>query len=167
MTGSRGTRLLAAITALLAAWPQLSSAAELDMKVAPLISRNPSGPCPASLSLIETLQPYREGSFGINGRAPLGAIATGWRLTSRDAFSAIWTATLRPAWRRCIASAGISQRDSKPEQGPSYLRLRFSDGQAQLILDMTGLRDPNNFTPIIQSAAVRQGQPVWSWSGSD
>lgn len=162
-----GFRWLVAITALLTTEPQLSHADSLQLKVAPLISQSPSGPCPDSLILIETLQPYREGSYGVNGRAPLEAIATGWRLAGRDAFSATWTGPLRSPWRRCIASAGISRREDKPEQGPSYLRLRFSDGQAQLILDMTGLRDPNNYTPAIQSVGVRQGQPVWSWSGSD
>jgi hypothetical protein len=103
----------------------------------------------------------------VEGRAPLQAIATGWRLAGRDAFSATWVGTLRPALRRCTASAGMVRRDNAPQQGHSYLRLRFKDGQAQLILDMTGLRDPNNYTPVIQSAGLKQGQPAWSWAGSD
>jgi hypothetical protein len=167
MFGHGGYRWLAASKALLAAEPQISRAKSLELKVAPLIRHIPSGPCSNSLTLIETLQPYREGSYGVNGRAPLEAIATGWRLAGRDAFSATWTGTLRPALRHCFASAGISRRQDKPEQGPSYLRLRFSDGQAQLILDMTGLRNPNNHTPLTQSTGVRRGQPVWSWCGSD
>ena len=51
--------------------------------------------------------------------------------------------------------------------GHSYLRLRFSEGRQQLILDMSRLRDPNGYTPTILRAAVRRGQPLWSWSGSD
>lgn len=162
-----GFKLLAALTALLAAGSQSSRADSLELKVAPLISNIPSGPCPDSLTLIETLLPYREGSYGIHGWAPLEAIASGWRLAGQDAFSATWTGSLRPAWRRCIASAGITRRDERPEQGPSYLRLRFHAGQAQLILDMTGLRDPNGYTPVILSTGLKQGQPAWSWGGSD
>ncbi|MEB3360915.1 MAG: hypothetical protein VKI42_02190 [Synechococcaceae cyanobacterium] len=167
MSRPRRSRRLATIAALLSWWPLHGHAGSLELKVAPLISRIPSGTCPDSLTLIETLQPYREGSYGVDGRAPLEAIATGWRLAARDAFSATWVGSLRPALRRCTASAGMTRRDNAPQQGHSYLRLRFSDGQAQLILDMTGLRDPNNYTPVIQSAGIKQGQPVWSWAGSD
>jgi len=52
-------------------------------------------------------------------------------------------------------------------QDHPYLRLRFSGGQVQLILDMTGQRDPNDYTPAILSAGLSQGLPVWSWGGSD
>lgn len=151
----------------LAGWPLAGRAGSLELTVAPLISRTPGGPCPTTLTLIETLQPYREGSYGVEGRAPLGAIATGWRLSGRDAFSATWVGTLGPLYRRCLASAGIARMDNAPFRDPSHLRMRFWDGQAQLILDMTGRRDPNGYTPAILSAGVRQGLPVWSWGGSD
>ena len=159
--------LFAASAALLAGWPLAAQAATFELKVAPLHSRTPSGPCPQTVSLIETLQPYREGSYGVNGRAPLAAIATGWRLASRDAFSATWTAPLRPAYQRCTASAGIVRADNTPFKEHSYLRLRFSGGQVQLILDMTGMRDPNDYTTAILSAGISQGLPVWSWGGAD
>lgn len=159
--------LIAASAAVLAGWPLVTQAASFELKVAPLHSRTPSGPCPETLSLVETLQPYREGSYGVNGRAPLGSIATDWRVESRDAFSVIWSGTLRPAYRRCTAAAGIVRADKAPFREHSYLRLRFSGGQVQLILDMTGMRDPNNYTTAILSAGISGGLPVWSWGGSD
>lgn len=159
---------MAAVVALVTGgWPQAGLAGTLEMKVAPLLSRTPSGPCPQTLSLVETLQPYREGSYGMNGRAPLAAIATGWRVASRDALSVTWIGILRPAYQRCMASAGIVRADNAPFRDHSYLRLRLSGGQVQLILDMTGLRDPNGYTPVILGAGLRQGLPEWSWGGSD
>ena len=157
----------ASLAALLALAPPASRAAELELKVAPVLSRTPSGPCPQTLTVRETPQPYREGSYGLDGRAALGGIATGWRLASRDGFSATWVGSLKAPYRRCMASAGIVRADNAPYRDHAYVRLRFSGGQAQLILDMTGLRDPNNHTPVILSAGLRQGLPEWSWGGSD
>jgi len=57
--------------------------------------------------------------------------------------------------------------DNEPFREPSHLRLRFRNGTVELILDMTGRRDPNGYTPAILRATVSQGQPVWTWSGSD
>lgn len=158
---------LALLAALLAGWPQAGWAGALVLQVAPLHSRTPTGPCLSTLSLEETPQPYREGSYSVDGRAALETVATGWRLTGRDAFSATWQATLLPAYRRCLAAAGIVRFDNEPFREQSHLRLRFRDGTVQLILDMTGRRDPNGYTPAILRAGVSQGQPVWTWSGSD
>jgi len=158
---------LVALAVVSAGWPQAGRAGSLELKVAPLLSRTPSGPCPTSLSLSETLQPYREGSYGVQGQAALGSIASGWRLASRDVFSATWAGTLRAPYQRCMASAGIVRADNIGDQDHPYLRLRFNGGQVQLILDMTGRRDPNGYTPAILSAGLSQGLPVWSWGGSD
>lgn len=159
--------LLSASSAWVVCWGASSPAASLDLQVAPLLSRTPSGVCPQSLTLFETFQPYREGSYGVNGRAPLAAIASGWHVSSRDLFSVIWSADLRPAYRGCTASAGIVRLDDRAHREHSYLRMRFLSGRVQLILDMTGLRDPNGYTPSILSAGLNQGLPVWSWGGSD
>lgn len=139
----------------------------LVFQVAPLLSRSPGGACPTSLSLEQTRQPYREGSYAIDGRADLAGIASGWRLASRDPFSATWEASLLPAFRGCRAAAGIVRVNNEPSADHPYLRMRFSEGRLQLILDMTGLRDPNGYTTTLLRAAVRQGQPVWTWGGSD
>lgn len=164
---SRLRAVLASLLPPLACWAGTGHAGSLELQVAPLISRTPGGPCPQTLTLIETLQPYREGSYGVNGRAPLEALASNWQVASRDPFSVTWVGTLRPAYRRCQASAGIVRADNQPYREHSYLRLRLLGGQAQLILDMSGRRDPNNYTPVILSAGISQGQPVWSWGGSD
>jgi len=50
--------------ALLWLQPGASLAGPRTLQVAPLISRSPGGPCPANVTLLETLQPYREGSYG-------------------------------------------------------------------------------------------------------
>ena len=152
---------------LLACGSAPARAESLELTVAPLLSRTPGGPCPKTLTLIERHQPYREGSYGIEGRAPLQGIATGWRLLNRDPFSATWAADLLPAWKHCQAAAGISRSGSEPYREHSYLRLRFFGGQVRLMLDMGGLRDPNGYTPAILSAGLRQGAPVWSWGGTD
>lgn len=167
MSRSRPAAALATLAALLALWPLAGRAGSFELKVAPLPSRTPSGPCPPTITLNEALQPYREGSYGLDGRAALGSIASGWRLAGRDGFSATWVGQLRAPWQRCLATAGIAQADNAPFRDHSYLRLRFSGGQAQLILDMTGLRDPNGYTPVILNAGLQQGLPVWSWGGSD
>lgn len=167
----RATAALSALcatgVAVLPGLPQAARAGGLVLQVAPLHSRTPAGPCPTTITLVEVLQPYREGSYGVDGQAALGDIATDWTLAGRDAFSVTWRARLRPAWRRCVASAGIVRFADEPFRDHSYLRLRFSDGMVQLILDMTGRRDPNGYTPAILRAAVSEGQPVWSWGGSD
>lgn len=165
--GALAATLAAGGAALLALWPQVGLAGALELKVAPLISRTPGGPCPQTIAVSETLQPYREGSYGLDGRAALGSVATGWRLSGRDGFSATWVGALKAPFQRCLATAGIARADNVPFRDHSYLRLRFSGGQAQLILDMTGLRDPNGYTPVILNAGVSQGLPVWSWGGSD
>lgn len=156
-----------ALLALSLAAPAAAQAGSRTLQVAPLISRSPSGPCPPSVRLEESHQPYREGSYELVGRASVPEIARGWRLESRDAFSATWVAPLQPAYQRCRAAAGLVRVDNEPVREHAYLRLRFDGGQLRLILDMTGLRDPNGYTPSILSAEVRQGVPVWRWGGSD
>jgi hypothetical protein len=123
--------------------------------------------CPDTLTVTETLQPYREGSYGIDGRADLTAIATDGAIASSDPFSVTWVGTLQPQYRDCQAAAGMVSIDGEDYQGHSYLRLRLTEGKVYLILDMTGLRDPNNYTTVIINQGVDHGQPTWSWGGSD
>jgi len=134
-------------------------AAPLPLRLAPLLQRDGlNRPCPTGVTVSETLQPQREGSYGSDGEAPLATITSGWRLDRRDAFSASWTAQVVPAYASCRAGAAI-------EGG--YVQLRLWDGRARLTLEMTGLRDPNGYLPQITRAAVSGDRPVWSWAGSD
>jgi hypothetical protein len=35
------------------------------------------------------------------------------------------------------------------------------------VLDMTGLQDANQFTPVILFKGMKQGNPRWTWGGTD
>jgi hypothetical protein len=94
-------------------------------------------------------------------------IATDIRLVGSDDFSATWVATLKPDYAECHGSAGISVLDGEPYGGHSYLRLQFAAGQVTAILDMTGWSDANGFTAVILYQGLREGNPRWTWGGTD
>lgn len=144
-------------------------AGTIELRVSPLLTRTtpPTMRCPDTLTVTETRQPYREGSYGIDGRADLTPLARDVAIASSDPFSVTWVGTLQPQYRDCQAAAGMVSIDGEDYQGHSYLRLRLTEGKAYLILDMTGLRDPNNYTTVIINQGVDHGQPTWSWGGSD
>ena len=154
-------------------WSLMASGAaiagNIELRFAPLLSRttSPTMRCPDTVTLTETLQPYREGSYGVDGSADLGAIATTMAIAASDPFSVTWVGPLRPEYRDCQAAAGMVSLDGADYQGHSYLRMRLIGGRAYLILDMTGQRDPNGYTTVIIKKAVDNGRPTWSWGGSD
>ena len=123
--------------------------------------------CPDQIIVDETPEPYREGSYTIKGQAKLAAIAENFTLATSDDFSATWVAKLKPAYAQCKATAGITKLHNESYQGVTYLRSRLVGGKIYLILDMTGLSDPNHFTPILFKKDVQAGHPTWSWGGSD
>jgi hypothetical protein len=125
------------------------------------------GKCPTSATLVEQSQPYREGGYLIDGSADLSSIATGWKIATTDDFSVTWVGTLRPAFAQCRATAGMVKRGGENYSGHSYLRLRLVGGKAYLILDMTGMRDPNASTTVILKKDTRNGKPTWIWGGTD
>jgi hypothetical protein len=57
--------------------------------------------------------------------------------------------------------------DGSPYKDHSYLRLRILRGKVYFILDMTGVRDANGFTSAILNTKVVQGNPRWTWGGTD
>lgn len=57
--------------------------------------------------------------------------------------------------------------DAQTYEKHSYLRLRFLDGKVYAVLDMTGLQDANQFTPVILFKGMKQGNPRWTWGGTD
>lgn len=144
-------------------------AGTIELQVFQLLSRStsPTSRCPDTITVTETYQPYREGSYGIDGNADLRAISSAITLAERTPFSVTWVGTLTPPYRQCQAAAGMVRVEGGAYQGHSYIRMRFMDGKAYLILDMTGLRDPNNYTTVITQAAVQHHRPTWSWGGSD
>jgi hypothetical protein len=123
--------------------------------------------CPNKVVVTQIPQPYREGGYEIDGSVKLQAIATQIAVAQVDPFSVTWVGTLKPPFQNCKATAGITVVDGQPFQEHSYLRLRFLNGKVYFILDMTGLQDANNFTPVILKKDVFQGNPRWRWGGTD
>jgi hypothetical protein len=123
--------------------------------------------CPDKVMVTQIPQPYREGGYETDGTVKLQAIATQIAMTQVDPFSVTWVGTLKPPFQTCKATAGIAMENGEPFEGHSYLRLRFLNGKVYFILDMTGLKDLNDFTPVILKKDMLQGNPHWRWGGTD
>ena len=156
-------------TALGSLYSPAAIASTIELQVSQLLSPAVSSTlvCPTTLTVKETYQPYREGSYGIDGMADLTAIASNFTIGERTPFSVTWVGLLKPPYRLCRAAAGMVKVDGETYQGHSYIRLRLMGGKVYLILDMTGLRDPNNYTTVITQATVEANRLTWSWGGSD
>lgn len=144
-------------------------ASTIDLEVLPLTTQsNPQGSgCPATLRAYETPDPYRAGGFSTQGMIQLSAIATNISVSQSDRFSATWVGTIKPQYLNCIASAGMSTVDGKSYAGRSYIRVQVVDGKAKVILDMTGMGDANRLTSVILAHILRDGNPRWTWGGTD
>ncbi|MBW4469025.1 MAG: hypothetical protein KME45_01325 [Stenomitos rutilans HA7619-LM2] len=143
-----------------------AQAGTLEMQVYPAIDTQ-TVRCPEKVTLTEKPQPYREGGYTIDGSANLSQLADRFSVASADEFSVTWVGTLKPTYRQCKATARIVKNDEEAYLSHSYLRLRFTGGKVYLILDMTGMSDANGLTTAILRKGVRNGNPVWSWGGTD
>ncbi len=162
----RSPFILASLAALLSSLP--AQAANLELQVFRTIdTQDPSVRCPAKVVLTETPQPYREGSYAIDGKANLSAIANGFTIADSNDFSVTWVAKLKPQYSQCKATARIVKAGNENFSGHSYLTMQFVSGKAYLILDMTGMSDANSLTTAILKQSVQRGNPVWSWGGTD
>jgi hypothetical protein len=123
--------------------------------------------CPDKVIAYQTPHPYHEGGYETDGTVMLQAIATQIAIAQVDPYSVTWVGTLKAPFQNCKAAAGMAAVDSSPYAEHSYLRLRFLNGKVYFILDMTGLRDANSFTPVILKKEVRKGNPRWTWGGTD
>ncbi|MBD2231334.1 hypothetical protein [Phormidium tenue] len=141
-------------------------ASTIDLSVLPLLSGSQTR-CPAGLMAHETPQPYVEGGFSIDGMVKLRDIATNIRLSQSDQFSATWVGTLKSEYRNCQASGGMIRIDGAAHEANSYIRIQMINGQVKATLDMTGMRDANGFTAVILFKGLRDGNPRWTWGGSD
>ena len=138
-----------------------AQAEQLRLEVYPS-SDAPDSRCPEQVPITEESKAH-SGGFSVNGRADLTSFAGPFSVVSKDTFSVTWAAKLKPQYSRCKATAGLNDDN----RCLSYLRMRFIDGKVLVILDMTGLRDANRFTPTILSQGVKNGNPVWQWGGTD
>ncbi len=123
------------------------------------------GRCPETVTVITTSSPYREGGYDAFGLAQLFKIAGPARFEASDRFSTTWRARLKPQYRSCVATAGLVDEAGSPN--PSFMRMRFENGNAYFILDMTGYSDVNDYTLNILYQNIEEGNPVWRWGGTD
>lgn len=123
--------------------------------------------CPEKVIAYQTAQPYRQGGYQTDGMVNLQAIATQVSIAQTDPFSVSWVGALKPQFQNCRATAGMSFVDGQRYGEHSYLRLRLLQGKAYFILDMTGLQDANELTPVILDKGMRQANPHWTWGGTD
>ena len=138
----------------------------IQLKVFPV--NGPFIGCPETVTAYETPQPYREGSYARDGMVQLSKIATNIKLFRVDPFSVTWVGQLKPQFQNCQATASMWVVNEKNYSGQfSYLRLRFLDGKAYAILDMTGLPDANSYTSEVIYKGMRDGNPRWTWGGTD
>ena len=127
---------------------------------------NPNPVCPQKVTVTETARPYFEGGYIIDGLAKLGEIADKFTVFAKDEFSVTWAANLKPKYRDCFATGRVMKVDGK-EEDQSHIRVRFTQGKVFLILDMTGMFDANETTTSILKHGVKDGNPTWTWGGTD
>ena len=145
-----------------------AQARSLELQVFPAVDGQATmQQCPAKVTVSEQPQPYREGGYTIDGSAKLSGLATKFTIATSDAFSVTWVGKLKPQYSKCKATGRIVKDDGEEYQAHSHIRLRLINGNAYLILDMTGKSDVNNLTPAIVKKGVQNGNPTWSWSGTD
>lgn len=142
-------------------------ARKADLTVFPSNDLETLTDCPQSLIAYETLRPYSQGGYATDGMIQLREVATDISVSQVGEFSVTWIGTLKPEYRNCQATAGIVSLDDEDYQGHSYIRAQFIDGRVEAILDMTGVRDANNFTAEILYHGMREGNPRWTWGGTD
>ena len=141
-------------------------ARKADLTVLPSLE-SPEKGCPENLVVYETPRPYSPGGFATDGMIQLREIATDIRISQADQFSVTWIGTLKPTYANCEATAGFTLFDGEAYEGSSYVRVQISDGTARAILDMTGIADANGFTSVIIFQGMREGNPRWTWGGTD
>lgn len=140
-------------------------ATTIELEVLPTLRNN--GTCPTQLIAHETARPYVEGSFSQDGMIKLRDIATNVRVASSDIFSTTWVATLKPEFRNCQGTAIIDRIDDVDYEQHSYIQVQLNNGQVTATLDMTGISDVNGFTASLIFGGLRDGNPRWTWGGSD
>jgi len=145
--------------------PKAAIAETIELQVFPI--NGPEQGCPQKVIAYQTLQPYQEGGYARDGMVHLNAIATNITLTPEAPYSATWIGTLKPQYRNCEGTAGMFKIDGKEHTGPSYIRLQMHKGEVKVILDMTGLQDINGYTTQVINQSLRQGNPRWTWGGTD
>lgn len=156
---------LALPISLLTSLGSVAFSTTIELDVLPTLENN--GTCPDQLIAHETPRPYVEGSYARDGMIKLRDIATNIQVVSSDAFSTTWIATLKAPYSDCEGSAIINRIDDELYGGHSYIQVQLANGRVTASLDMTGIPDANGFTSSLLFGGMRQGNPRWTWGGSD
>ncbi|BBD63653.1 hypothetical protein NIES2109_65280 (plasmid) [Nostoc sp. HK-01] len=124
--------------------------------------------CPEKVIVTEQTRPYQEGSFTTDGSVNLSAYASNISILTSNQFSVTWVGKLKPRYAKCLASAGMAKVDGEDYSGNlNYLRMHFVKGKVYFILDMAGGFDPNDYPLVVVNKSLKNGNPTWSWGGSD
>jgi hypothetical protein len=124
--------------------------------------------CPDKVIVTEKAHPYQEGSFSTDGSVNLSAYASNISVQASNNFSVTWVGTLKPKYAKCFASAGMTKVDGEDYSGKiNYLRMHFVKGKVYFILDLAGGSDPNDYPLVVLKNSFKNGNPAWTWGGSD
>ncbi|MEH1954360.1 MAG: hypothetical protein V7L02_01125 [Nostoc sp.] len=124
--------------------------------------------CPDKVIVTEKPHPYQEGSFSTDGSINLSAYASNISVQTSNSFSVTWVGTLKPRYAKCFASAGMTKIDGQDySEHLNYLRMHFVKGKVYFILDLAGGSDPNNYPLVVLNNSFKNGNPTWTWGGSD
>ncbi|MEH2423123.1 MAG: hypothetical protein V7K48_20085 [Nostoc sp.] len=124
--------------------------------------------CPDKVIVTEKPHPYQEGSFATDGSVNLSAYASSISVKASNSFSVTWVGTLKPKYAKCFASAGMTKVDGQDySEHVNYLRMHFVKGKVYLILDLAGSFDPNDYPLVVLKNSLKNGNPTWTWGGTD
>lgn len=112
--------------------------------------------CPDKIRIVETPQPYREGSFATDGYANLNSIASNVTVAKSYKSSVTWVGTLKPKYAKCSGSTNSNK-----------FKTRFAKGKIYLTLNVGDQLDPNKQALQVVKKGVNNGNPKWTWAGSD
>lgn len=124
--------------------------------------------CPDKVIVTEKPHFYQEGSFATDGSINLSTYASNISVQTSNSFSVTWVGTLKPRYAKCFASAGMTKVDGQTySEHLNYLRMHFLKGKVYFILDLAGGSDPNNYPLVVLKNSFKNGNPTWTWGGTD
>jgi hypothetical protein len=152
--------MLGATIILLPLLSNLSASAQtksrtIDLKINPEYQQKQS--CPNTVRIIETPQPWQDGGFATDGYATnLNSIVSNLTVGASNESKVTWVGKLKPKYVKCSGSASSEK-----------FKIRFVKGNAYFTLNLAGKRDPNNLSLVVGEKGVKNGNPTWTWGGSD
>jgi hypothetical protein len=112
--------------------------------------------CPDKIRIFETPRPNQVASFATDGYANLNTIASNLTVAASYKSSVTWVGTLKPKYAKCSTSA--SEKEFKA---------RFVKGKVYFTLNVGKQLDPNKQPLEVFEKGAKNGNPTWTWGGSD